>query len=303
MGFGDFYTLCNQTALPLCQVVTPSAGAIHENMKNGILPKCYARSIELANTIIFQIGNAFVNIGALIVLSIIIYNIRSKYTAIGRLEMLFFYHINVALVIITLVVDCGVSPPGSSSYPYFVAAQLGLASASCWSLMVSGFLGFRFWEDGTAKSMGFIRLSSLIAFLLTFIIGLLTFHNWIASGSMNPGHTTGLFVVAYVLNALFLVVYIIAQIILALWVIKNYWVIGVIALAVISFVVGQVFTYALSRSICEGVNHYLDGLFFGSLCNLFSLMMLYKFWDMTTDDDLEFSISINKDGEITYAER
>jgi hypothetical protein len=253
--------------------------------------------------VIFQIGNAFVNIGALAILIIIIYNVRSKYTAIGRLEMLFYFYINLALIIATLVVDCGVSPPGTKSYPYFVALQLGLASASCWCLVVSGFLGFRFWEDGTTRSLLFVRLSSLAFFALTFVIAIITFNDWIENNTMDSSHTMGLFIVAYVFNAIFLFVYVVSQILLALLVIKNYWVLGVIGLAVVSFVVGQLFVYVFSKPICEGVKHYLDGLFFGSLCNLFSLMMLYKFWDMTTDDDLEFSISIDKDGAVLFAER
>lgn len=303
MAFGDFNSICNGTSLPLCQVVSFTKPTTHEYLNNGIIPVCYARSIELANTVIFQIGNAFVNICALIVFLIIIYHIRSKYTAIGRLEMLFYYNLLLALDICSLVVDCGVSPPGSKSYPYLVAVQLALSSASCWCLMICGFLGFRLWEDGTNKSMWFIRLTSLAFGVLSFFIALLTFQDWIKNGTLDRSNTTGLFVVCYILNAIFLLTFIISQIILALFLIKNYWVIGVIALTVISFIAGQLFLYAFSRQICEGVKHYLDGLFFASLCNLFSNMMLYKFWDMTTDDDLEFSISISKDGDVLYADR
>lgn len=306
MGFGSFESICGRTALPLCQLVRASSDKQFHQLKEGILPVCYARPIELANTVIFEIGNAFVNIGALLIMCIIIYNVRAKYTAIGRLEMLSYFNINLALIIATLVVDCGVSPPGTKSYTYFVALQMGLASASCWCLMVSGFLGFRLWEDGTVRSLLFVRCTSLAMFLLTFIIALITFNNWMdlsENNTMDNEHTTGLFIVAYLFNAIFLVVYVVSQMVLALLVIKNYWVIGVVALAVISFVLGQIFVYVLSRPICEGVNHYIDGLFFGSLCNLFSIMMLYKFWDMTTDDDLEFSISTDKDGAVMFAER
>ncbi|KAH3667747.1 hypothetical protein WICMUC_005279 [Wickerhamomyces mucosus] len=300
MAFGDFNAICNQTALPLCQVVSEAGGITYKYINDGILPVCYARSIEVANTVIFEIGNAFVNIGALVFLIIIIYNIRSKYTAIGRLEMLFYYHIITALVICTLVVDCGVSPPGSSSYPWFVALQLALASGSCWCLMVCGLLGFRLWEDGTSRSLWFLRISSFLAGALTFVIAILTFKDFIKNGTMNRTNTLGLFIVAYIFNAVFLVVYIVLQVILTLAIIKNYWVLGVIGLSITSFVIGQIFLYVLSKNICEGVKHYLDGLFFASLCNLFSVMMVYKFWDMTTDDDLEFSISINRNGEISY---
>ncbi|CCH45921.1 Chitin synthase export chaperone [Wickerhamomyces ciferrii] len=303
MTFGDFNYICNQTALPLCQVVSFTKPTDYQHLNNGIVPICYARSIELANTVIFQIGNAFANIAGLGVFLIIIYHIRSKYTAIGRLEMLFYYNLLLALNVCSLVVDCGVSPPGSKSYPYLVAVQLGLISASCWALMICGLLGFRIWEDGTKRSMWFIRLSSFAYGGLTFIISLLTFQDWIKNGTLDRSNTMGLFVLSYLFNAILLATFIVCQTLLAIFLIKNYWVIGVIALVVISFVAGQVILYGFSRQICENVKHYLDGLFFASLCNIFANMMLYKFWDMTTDDDLEFSISINEDGDVLYADK
>ena len=50
-------------------------------------------------------------------------------------------------------------------------------------------------------------------------------------------------------------------------------------------------TYVFSDKICRGASHYVDGLFFGSACNVFTFMMIYKFWDMITSDDLEFSVA------------
>ena len=47
MGFGSFDFICQQAALPLCALV---------GSKNGIEPICYARNVELANTLIFQAG-------------------------------------------------------------------------------------------------------------------------------------------------------------------------------------------------------------------------------------------------------
>lgn len=47
MGFGSFDFICEQAALPLCALV---------GSKTGIEPICYARNIELANTLIFQPG-------------------------------------------------------------------------------------------------------------------------------------------------------------------------------------------------------------------------------------------------------
>ena len=79
MGFGDFDTLCQQAALPLCSLV--GGGGLMGT--TGIQTKCYSRSIELANTIIFQGATDFMHILALIMTAIMIIHVRSKFTAVG----------------------------------------------------------------------------------------------------------------------------------------------------------------------------------------------------------------------------
>jgi hypothetical protein len=82
MGFGDFDTLCHQAALPVCSVV--GGGGVLGNV--GIETKCYSRSIELANTIIFQGATDFMHILALVMTAIMIIHVRSKFTAVGMLN-------------------------------------------------------------------------------------------------------------------------------------------------------------------------------------------------------------------------
>ena len=79
MGFGDFKTICAKTSIPLCAVV----GDNLINDSAGILAKCYSRTIELANTVIFQGANDFAHIMALIMTVIMIIHVRSKFTAVG----------------------------------------------------------------------------------------------------------------------------------------------------------------------------------------------------------------------------
>jgi len=80
MAFGDFYTICQQASVPLCSVV----GAITQIAgSHGIEADCYARNIELANTIIFQGAASFMHIVALIMTVIMILHVRSKFTAVG----------------------------------------------------------------------------------------------------------------------------------------------------------------------------------------------------------------------------
>ena len=80
MGFGDFTSICQQSALPLCSLIGPMSNVTG---RTGIEANCYARSIELANTIIFEAATDFMHILALLMTTIMIIHVRSKFTAVG----------------------------------------------------------------------------------------------------------------------------------------------------------------------------------------------------------------------------
>ena len=109
-GFGDFTSVCENAPLPLCASVGPVLSA---SGRVGIEPDCYARNIELANTIIFEGAASAFHIIALVMTVIMILHVRSKFTAVGRKEILTFFYLYVLLTCISLVVDAGVVPPGS----------------------------------------------------------------------------------------------------------------------------------------------------------------------------------------------
>lgn len=110
-------------------------------------------------------------------------------------------------------------------------------------------------------------------FALSFLISLATFKSW---GSMGPKNTTGLFVVLYLLNAISIAVYLIMQLLLVANTLDDRWPLGHISFGVFVFIIGQVILYAFSDVICNNVQHYLDGLFFATFCNLLAVMMVYK---------------------------
>ena len=83
MGFGDFSTICRKNAFPLCSVVGPANGINH---KPGIQASCYARSVEFANTIIFEAATDFMHILALGMAAIMVLHVRSKFTAVGMIS-------------------------------------------------------------------------------------------------------------------------------------------------------------------------------------------------------------------------
>ena len=283
MTFGDFSSICDKAALPLCPLVGSSAFS----PESVIQPKCYSRTIQLANTTIFQGAASFAHIFALIMTVIMILHVRSKFTAVGRKEITTFFYIYMLLTVFSLIVDSGVSPPGSGSLPYFVAVQIGLASAACISLCINGFLGFQVYEDGTTLSVWLLRGLSTFWFGITFIVALLTFQGW---AGLSPRNTVGLFVVMYIMNALLILIYVAMQILLVVGTLQDRWPLGDIIFGVFFFVLGQVILYTLGETVCERAQHYVDGLFFATVCNLLAVMMVYKYWDSITTEDLEFSV-------------
>jgi hypothetical protein len=53
------------------------------------------------------------------------------------------------------------------------------------------------------------------------------------------------------------------------------------------------FVSRLLASLSTSVNkleHYIDGVFFWTLCALLTVMMVYKYYDSLTKEDLEFSV-------------
>jgi hypothetical protein len=288
MGFGDFTTICEKSAIPLCALVGPP-NEINGNA--GIQASCYSRTIELANTLIFQGANDFMHILALIMTVIMIIHVRSKFTAVGRKEITSFFYIYMLLTIFSLILDAGVIPPGAGAYAYFAAAQNGLASALCVCLLINGFVGFQVYEDGTTLSVWTLRLCSIAMFIISAAVSLLTFKGW---AGLSPENPVGVFVVTYILSGLCLLVYVGSQVILVLSTLEDRWPLGDIAFGVFFFVIGQVILYVFSDSICEAVQHYLDGLFFATICNLLGVMMVYKYWDSITREDLEFSVGVKQ---------
>jgi len=96
--------------------------------------------------------------------------------------------------------------------------------------------------------------------------------------------------VLYLVSGIALFIYVVMQVILVVNTLQDRWPLGDIAFGAFFFVIGQVILYVFSTKICNAVQHYLDGLFFATVCNLLAVMMVYKYWDSITREDLEFSV-------------
>jgi hypothetical protein len=271
----DFSSFCQQVSLPLCPLVG-----------NKIEPLCYARNVELGGLIVFQPATIVILVIAMIMTLIMIYHIRSKYTAVGRKEIVMFFYVYLAVCAVELVLVAGFVPLASSAYQWFAAIHVALISTQFWVLLLNGFIGFQYAEDGTPASVWSIRISGFIFFAISFSIAICTFMN-IGLSSANP---VGLFVIYFVFNGTMLLIYVIMQIILVVNTLDDRWPLGDVLFGVGFFLLGQIFQLFLSVQVCEVAKHYVDGLFFGTICSLLGVMMVYKFWHSITLDDLEFSV-------------
>jgi len=86
------------------------------------------------------------------------------------------------------------------------------------------------------------------------------------------------------------VIYVVSQLVLVFRTLDDRWPIGDIVFGAAFFAAAQVLLFGFSITICNAIKHYIDGLFFFTLCMLLSVMMVYKYWDSITREDLEFSV-------------
>ncbi|KAG0203957.1 Chitin synthase, class 7 [Mortierella sp. GBA43] len=198
-----------------------------------------------------------------------------------------FFYLYTLVTIMDLLLVSGIIPTSHDVYPYFTGVHLGLISATFWCLLLNGFVGFQFAEDGTPLSLWSIRISSFVVFAAVAFLSIATF---LHKGPFDPANPVALWIVFFIFNGAALLIYIILQIVLVVNTLDDRWPLGDIVFGVVFFATGQVILYVFSLQICNFAKHYIDGLFFGTIATLLSVMMVYKYWDSITKEDLEFSV-------------
>jgi hypothetical protein len=164
--FGSFDKICQTAALVVCPLVGDD---------RGVEPSCYSRNVEISGTLIFQPSTCFIHIVAIIMTAIMIFHIRSKYTAVGRKEILMFFYLYAIIELLAIFLDSNIIPTANVSYPWFAAAYTGLVAAAYACILINGFVGFQFAEDGTPQSLWFLRIFSFVVFGVSFFVAIATF--------------------------------------------------------------------------------------------------------------------------------
>lgn len=127
--------------------------------------------------------------------------------------------------------------------------------------------------------MQLLRLSTLVVFGVSFFVAIATFKKIAGFDYAKP---IGLWIIYILWPLVCSVIYIVSQLILVFRTLEDRWPIGDIVFGTAFFTVAQVILFAFSVTICDAIKHYIDGLFFFTLCMLLSVMMVYKYWDSIT---------------------
>lgn len=119
-------------------------------------------------------------------------------------------------------------------------------------------------------------MSCLVIWGVCFFIAIATFKEYVSFSYEKP---TGLFITYLLFPAICVIVYLVSQLILVIRTLDDRWVIGDIIFGIAFYVCGCILLFAFSIKICDAVSHYIDGVFFFTLCMLLTVMMIYKYWD------------------------
>ena len=134
-----------------------------------------------------------------------------------------------------------------------------------------------------------VRVSGLVSFGINFAASVLTFN-----GSFPKDKPLILFILFFVVNGAEILIYFLMQVFLVITVLDEKWPLGAILFGAAFYIIGVVSEFVFAREICELCGHYIDGLFFGVTFILLAVMMVYKYWDSITKEDLEFSVGKNQ---------
>lgn len=124
-----------------------------------------------------------------------------------------------------------------------------------------------------------LRICCLVIFALGFFIAIATFKRIAGFDYTKP---IALWIIYILWPVICAAIYFVSQLVLVFRTLDDRWPIGDILFGATFFTIAQVLLFAFSVTICDAIKHYIDGLFFFTLCMLLSVMMIYKYWDSIT---------------------
>ncbi|KAI8351549.1 chitin synthase III catalytic subunit [Blakeslea trispora] len=86
-------------------------------MFDGIEPICYSRNVEMAGYLVFQPATLMMDLVALCMTIVMIYHVKTKYTAVGRKEITMFFQLYLVTIFLEMLLVTNIIPTASILYP------------------------------------------------------------------------------------------------------------------------------------------------------------------------------------------
>ncbi|UKZ51416.1 hypothetical protein TrVGV298_005175 [Trichoderma virens] len=282
-AFGNFNDFCKDSTLPVCNLLS-------EEFKNQTGPwgGCTLTGIPLSG------GRHLGNVGSIILCglgiamaSFLIIKSDRKKAAVGRREIQLFL-LGYILISICEIFSVGEIPLGKTVRVVFSGIHIGLIIATTWILMLNAVVGYQLLDDGTPLSLALLFGSAGALFIGTGYIALDTGFSWTGfwdSSYHLPNRNIALYVLYQLIPLVFLVAFFVLETILVLRILGELRPMIYLAAAALSFAVGQVFNYVISKYICDGTSGKIDGALFETLFTLLAVGLVWVFWSSITEDD------------------
>ncbi|KAH7040524.1 chitin synthase III catalytic subunit [Microdochium trichocladiopsis] len=280
--FGNFENFCRDSTLPVCNVLSE----LHN--QTGPWGGCELKGIPLNNgQFLGNIGSILLSAAAVLVAAFLLFKSERKKAAVGRREMQLFL-LGYIIISICEIFTIGEFPLSSTVRIAFTGIHLGMITATTWILMLNAVVGYQVIDDGTPLSVALFFLSAAALFIGTGYITLDTGYGWTgrwADSYTAPFRNIPLYVLYQLAPLVFLVAFFVLEAILVLRVLGEVRPMIYLVAAALLFAIGQIFTYVVSRYICDGSAGRIDGSLFETLFTLLAVVMIWVFWSSITEDD------------------
>ncbi|KAJ1763110.1 hypothetical protein LPJ58_000171 [Coemansia sp. RSA 1591] len=276
MRYGDFASLCERSALPVCRL-----------FGDVVLPSCHLDVYDAGSAVFVNLPDFVVSIIAFFFVGYLAFRAHRKIDAVGRREMTLLLSFFCIMLVFNIAGADFIHSSGQINR-WLGAVNTALVVSFFWALFLFGIVGFQVMADGSLKSMLTIIGTTLIIFISMGYIAADTafgISNGLKPKPSNPLYSPGVFTIYLVVPLVAIVLFMILQTTIVVrflsarlplvWLVSSFF----------CFAVGQAIMFGASKKMCQSTNNRIDGAFFATLLDSAAVSCIYGFWSAITVDD------------------
>jgi len=301
MGFGDFKPLCSQTpSYPWCNLFYRQL--VHDHNTNlfnnassntatagvGVNPVCAIQHVG-TNGSLGNIANVIVCALSMVATAALILFVQRRKAAVGRIELRTFLTLYFISLPLQLLTTGSYLRQSSTALVVLTAIHAGVVAALFWVLLANALVATQVVEDGTISSLVPIYFFSVAFFAATTYISLdiaLGITQTLGPQTDDPGalRSIPLFVLTSIWPLVCVFLYFVLMAYIVLGVLNEVRPMWFYILSAVLFVLSQLDYFLLSRVICKGASHKVDGSFVATILETASVFVLYLAWKSITEE-------------------